>query len=212
MDKNISKKIRNFFSSYKIQSYKKGTVLIRAYEKPKDIFFIEEGWVKMYSISRNGDELVLNMFKSYSFFPVSLAINNNENIYYYETSSSAKIRVAPRENVVEFIKNNPDILFNLLQRVYRGLDGILLKMEYAMTNDAKSRLILELIILAKRIGKKNNKRYTLNISVSDLALSIGLARETVSREIKILKNKNLISFENKELTIVDLKNLEDEIA
>ncbi len=211
MDISISKKIKNFFSTYKLQDYKKGEVLIHAYEMPENIFYLEDGWVKMYSITKNGDELVLNVFKPPSFFPMSVVINNNENNYYYESITPVKIRIAPKEKIIEFIKNNPDVLFNLLQRVYRGLDGILLKMAYAMTSDARSRLILELIIQAKRFGKKNTKQYVIKISISDLALSVGIARETVSREIKILKRQNLISIKDKELTIIDFKKLEEEI-
>jgi len=211
MDDKVLNKIQDFFSSYKSQVLKKGEVLIGPFEKQKKIFYLEEGWVKMYSLTKNGDELTLNVFKPNSFFPVSTSINHTENNYYYESMTPIKIRVAPNEKVIEYIKSNPDVLFNLLQRVYRGLDGILLKMEYAMTNDAKSRLILELIIQAKRLGENTNGVNTLNISINDLALSVGLARETVSRELKILKDKKLISVNNKMLTIMNLEKLEKEI-
>lgn len=212
MEDKILNKIISFYSTYKLQNLKKGEILIRAFENPNSIYYLEEGWIKMYSITKNGDELILNVFKPNSFFPISLAINNNKNNYFYESMTPVKIRIAPDEKVVDFIKSNPDVLFNLLQRIYKGLDGILLKMEYAMSNDAKSRLILELIIQAKRFGNNDKNSYSLNISVSDLALSVGLARETVSRELKSLKNKNLISINNKILTITNLDKLEDEIS
>jgi CRP-like cAMP-binding protein len=85
-------------------------------------------------------------------------------------------------------------------------------MEYAMASDAKSRLILELIITSKRFGEKNGKKISFDVSVSNLALSIGIARETVSRELKILKENNLIAIKNKKLTIIDIEKLVSEIS
>lgn len=212
MDDKVLEKINLFFSPFKEQKIKKGEVLINSFENPNNIFLLEKGWVKMYSINKNGDELILNVFKPLTFFPISIAINENSNNYFYETMTEATIRTAPSDKVVEFIKKNPDVLFDLLKRIYKGLDGILQKMEYAMSSDAKSRLILELLIQAKRFGIKKNDEIILNTSISDLALTIGLARETVSRELKQLKDKNLISIDNKTVIINNINNLEEQIS
>lgn len=165
----------------------------------------------MFSLSKNGKEFVLNIFKPGSFFPMSLAVNNNHNLYYYEAITNAEIKLAPTDEVVEFIKSNPEVMFDLLQRLYRGLDGLLIKMDYAMNSDAKSRIIVELITQAKRFGTKNNKKYEVNTSINNLAISVGLARETVSRELKKMKQKKLISITNKNIAINDLGKLADEI-
>ncbi len=211
MSKSIQAKIENFFYKYKSQNFKKNKILINISETPSNIYFLEDGWVKMYSLNKNGEEIILNIFKPNSFFPISLAINNNENNYFYEAQTDIKARLAPANDVIKFLESNPDVLFDLLKRVYRGLDGVLLKMEYAMTNDAKSRLILELVIQAKRFGNKSGKEISFNISINDLALSVGIARETVSRELKLLKEKGLISFEKKTLRIANIQRLENEI-
>jgi CRP-like cAMP-binding protein len=212
MDGKVSAKIEKFFSSYPLQEFKKGDILIRAYDSPKGIFYLIDGTVKMYSISKNGDEFVLTIFKPVSFFPMSHAVNEGENLYFYETVKSVKARIAPMAKVTEFVKTNPDVLFDLLQRVYKGMDGMLLKMVYATTEDANSRLIAELLTKAKRFGKEKDGVYELDISERDLATEVGLARETVSREIKELKIKNLITIKNKKLIITDMNRLEKEIT
>ena len=211
MDASVLKKVEKFFSAYKTEDFKKGEMLIRAFENPDKVFFISEGFVKMYSISKNGKEFVLNVFKPDAFFPMSLAVNNGENLYYFEAMTPVKLRIAPVKKVLNFIKSNPDVMFDLLQRLYRGVDGLLIKMDFAMTSDARSRLIVELITQAKRFGKKNNKNFEINVSISGLSTSVGLARETVSRELKALKDKRLISIKNKKLTIYDLNKLVDEV-
>lgn len=81
-----------------------------------------------------------------------------------------------------------------------------------MAGTAYSRLALELVIQGRRIGKQTGNHVQLKISESDLAAEVGMRRETVSRELKILKEKGLVSFHNKILTISNLEDLERELA
>lgn len=212
MDEEVKNKLDTFFKEFKQEDFKKGQLLIRAMEEPKGIFFLREGLVKMYAISKKGDESVLTIFKPYSFFPMSWAINNSKNIYFFETMTPVTANIVSKDKIIKYLEKNPDILLNLLSRVYKGLDGVLLRMNYLMSGDAYSRLVAELVIEAKRFGEKNNTHLKMRISENDLAIESGMTRETVSREIKKLKNKGLISIKDRELTIPSLTKLEQEIS
>ena len=211
MDEQVRSKIDNFFKQFKHQIYKKGEILIRVDDDPDGVFYLTQGTVKEYAISRKGEELVINVFKPVSFFPMSWAINLTPNAYYYEAFEDAQIWKAPREKVVEFIKENPDVLFNLMSRVYKGTDGILMRMVYLMSGEAYTRVVTELLISAKRFGKPNGTEIQLNISEKDIANQAGMARETVSREIKILKDKGLVTLQKNVLVIKNIMNLESEL-
>lgn len=220
MDEKIHLEIDNFFKQFKHQIYKKGEVLIRVDDEPGGVFYLTGGTVKEYAISRKGEELVVNVFKPISFFPMSWAINQTPNHYYYEALEDVEIWKAPREQTVEFIKQNPDVLFNLMSRVYKGIDGILMRMVYLMSGEAYTRVVAELLIAAKRFGKSNAKSTELHLSEKDIAGQAGMARETVSREIKILKDKGLVTFKKQGLQgahsksvliIEDVDRLEDEL-
>lgn len=206
MDSTIAKKIDLFFTQFKRQTYKKGEILIRADDNPSGIFYLKEGYVKEYAISKKGDEIVVNVFKPIAFFPMSWAINDTPNTYYFEAVTNVELFRAPKEKVIDFIKNNPDVLYDLTSRVFKGTDGLLTRMTYLMSGNAYARLITELIIHAKRFGK------AAHISEKDLADQSGTTRETVSREIKKLKNKGLITFIQHTLVIKDLQKLEEELT
>ena len=148
MDDSISQKLDNFFKQFKHQVYKKGEILIRVDEDPGGVFYLTKGVVKEYAISKKGEELIINIFKPVSFFPMSWAINRAPNSFYYEALEEIEIWKAPREEVVEFIKANPDILFNLMSRVFKGTDGILMRMVYLMSGEAYARVITELLASA----------------------------------------------------------------
>lgn len=211
MNKAVSKKIESFFTKYKHQIYKKGEILIRADENPSGVFYLKEGVIKEYIISKKGDEMVVNIFKPASFFPMSWAINNTPNNFYFEAVEQTEVWRAPKELVIEFIKSNPDALYDLMSRVYKGIDDVLMRITYLMTGDAYVRLINELIIQAKRFGISRGRMIDIKISEKDLASQSGMARETVSRELKHLKNKDLVAFTKHILTIKNLEKLEEEL-
>lgn len=211
MDNSIAKKIEGFFTKYKQQNYKKGEILIRADDDPSGVFFLKEGSVKEYAISKKGDEFVINVFKPISFFPMSWVINNSKNNYFFEAVTDLIIWRAPREEVVKFIKDNPDVLFDLVSRVYKGIDGVLTRMVFLMSGNAYARLITELLIYAERFGNGKNHIEIL-ISEKDLAAQSGMTRETVSREVKILKHKGLVILESNKLCIKDVRSLKAELS
>lgn len=205
MDSKIAEKLETFFTKHRHQIFRKGEILVRADDDPAGVFYLKEGIVKEYAISKKGDELIINVFKPIAFFPMSWAINNTPNQYFYEAITELNVWRAPKDRVIEFIKTNPDVLYDLTSRVFKGIDGMLTRMTYLMSGNAYARLVAELIIHAKRFGIANR------ISEKDLAASSGMTRETVSREMKILKDKGLITFNKNILLIKDLKKLEGEL-
>lgn len=211
MEKTLLNKIDTFFTKFKHQTYKKGEILMRADDNPPGVFYLKEGNVKEYAISKSGDELVINIYKPIAFFPMSWAINETSNAYFFEAMTNVEVWRAPRKEVIEFIKSNPDVLYNLMSRVYKGLNGVLTRMIYLMSGHAYARLIVELLIYAKRFGNGQNM-VEIHVSEKDLAAQSGMTRETVSREMKILKKNGFIKMNKTGLVIHNIQKLEEELA
>ncbi len=208
----VEEKVLAFFSKYKNQKYKKGELLIRADDQPQGIFYLMNGNVKVYAISKKGDELVVNLFKPKAFFPMSWAINDTPNTYFYEAVTDLELYRCPKDDTLDFIKNNPDVLFDLLSRVYLGTEGLLGKMTHLMAGSASTRLMSELGILAKRFGKKTAIGVEIQTSEKDIASQTGMTRETISRELRILKDKGLVKVERNKIVIHDGKKFQDEFS
>lgn len=214
MNSQVAIKLDAFFTKFKRQTYRKGEILIRADENPLGIFYLKNGRVKNYIISKKGEEVILNIFKPISFFPMSWAVNQTENIYYYEAMTDIEVWRAPKDETVGFIKNNTDVLYDLVKRIYLGMDGLLMRMSYLMSGTAYERLIGEIIILARRFGEMDKKtgRISINIKEKDIAAESGMSRETVSRTMKILKDKKLTVYKSNQLIVESIKSLEEELG
>jgi CRP-like cAMP-binding protein len=213
MTSDAADKVKTFFEPYKQHTYDKGQILIYGGDNPAGIFYIEKGEVRQYDISPNGDELVVNVYKPGAFFPMYWAINKTPNNYFFETASKVKIKSAPAEEVLLFIKTNPDVMLDLLSRLYKGLDGLLRRMVHLMGGSANERVMFELINACKRFGKlQENGTYIIEIPENELARRAGLTRETFSRELRKLKEQKLIIIEKRTIIIDDLKLLENRLG
>jgi len=210
MDSQTLNKINQFFSSYPHRSYPKSQILIFAGESPEHIFYLTSGKVRQYAITYRGDEIVVNIFKPPAFFPMSWAINRSSNDYFYKTEEPAEVHIVPADDALNFIKENPAVMLDLLSRLYRGMDGLLGRLVHLMSGSAKSRLLYELLIECRRFGKAlaGGKKLLLTINESDLAARSGLARETVSREMQKLKDDDQVDITPKGIVVTDVKKLE----
>lgn len=205
-------KVEKFFGAYRLRKYNKGQVLLLNGDTGGNVFYLIEGKVKQYDVTYRGDEIILNIFKPPAFFPMSLAINKTENPYIYEADTDVVLRQVPMPEVVAFIKSNPDVLFDLLSRVYKGMDGILGRVVQLMTGSAKGRLMYELLIEARRFGTEAGKSMVLNISEKELGARAGLSRETVSREASKLVSENLLTIHGGKVTIIDITAFEQKLG
>lgn len=206
---NNSKKIADFFSIYPLKIYDNREVVIHPQMPLLKVFYIVEGRVSQYDITSAGSEVVVNVFKSGAFFPMSTAINGTRNLYYFEASTEVIAHVAPPDDVVQFLKDNPEITFDLLSRVYLGVDGALRRMAHLMGGDSESRLLFELLNAAYRFGEQQEDgSILLPLKEGDIARHSGLARETVNRNIQNLKNSGLVSVEHNSIRITDTQKLE----
>ncbi len=208
MSQLVAKKVSDFFSSFEAKKYAPRQIIIYAGEEPKGVFFIEKGEVRQYDIADNGAEVVINTFKPKTFLPMSWAINKTPNVYFFETVNDTVLRLAPADEVVNFVKTNPDVCFDLLSRVFLGADGILKRLSYSMVGSAKTRLINELNIACQRFGEKQaDGSYLLNFHEEQLATRVGLSRETVNRTLKELKSRGILSVSHKSIVVRDLDGL-----
>lgn len=208
MPNDIKEKIVKFFTQYPVKSFDKGQFLIQAERPQSNVFYVVEGRVSQFDITPSGKEVVVNIFKRGAFFPMSWAINNTPNHYFFEASTNVAAHVVPAADAVQFLKDNPDVLFDLLARVYKGVDGVLRRMAHLMGGSAKSRLLFELLNSAYRFGETQDTEVFINLKENDLAKQSGLARETVSRILQELKAAGLVKIKRGGMTITSLAKLE----
>ncbi|MDO8658081.1 MAG: Crp/Fnr family transcriptional regulator [Candidatus Levybacteria bacterium] len=210
--RETSKKIKLFFSQFKILTYKKNDIVSRSDDIPSGVFYLKKGCVRLYSLSKDGEELTLILFKPQNIFPLIWAINNTSMRYYLEAMTPVEIFRSPREKFIEFIKSNPDVLYELLKRTLARSGDLMERMEYLVFGDAYAKIASILLILADRFGEEKDKGIVIQIPLThkDIAALTGVTRETASLDLGKIEKKGIISFKGRKLIIKNLKVLKKE--
>lgn len=210
---NKTKEFETFYKQFVTRNYKKGEMLIRADDDPQGIFCLTKGYVRQYTISKNGFELTLHILKPISYFPMVWAINGTQNVYYFEALTPVEVGRAPREDVVNFIKDKPTIIFELLSELIEDYAESLTRIEHLVFSDAYRRVISVLLYIAKHFGESENKGIivTHRFTQQDIATLVGVARETASNELSKLEKKGLIKYVDHSMIFDNIESLELEL-
>lgn len=207
----IVTKIKDFFKSGLERSFAANEVLISANQAPQGIFYLQSGLVRQYSLSMNGNEQTLNIYKPGAFFPMMWAVNHIANTYYFEALTPVRVKIMAPDQVVSFLKAEPEVMFDLVSRLYSGVHGLLGRLELALGGDAHHKLLQILIMTAERHGKNVGSDMLLpeNLTESFIATQAGLSRETVSRLMHQFKELGLVTFKRSRLESVKLAALQE---
>ncbi len=207
------KKIDDFFCRYPLRKYEDHQIIIQAGDNPAYAFYLVSGNVRQYDISNSGNEVVVNVFKEGSFLPLTWIINQTPNIYFFDCMGPVEARLAPVGEVVDFIKSNNEVSFNIVSRLLSGSNGIQRRMAHLMASSGYIRVLFELTVECKRFCKKQKDgSLILAMSENELAKRSGLSRETVSHELNKLKKNGLVEIGRKDIIIKDFCKIEDELG
>jgi len=202
-----------FIQFNRAQAYKKGEMILRAQEEPKEVYFLKKGFVRLYLIALTGREITFNIYKPGTYFPMIWAIGNLPNFYFFESLTDTVVYRAPREKLLELVKNNPKLLFALTKRTYIGLDGIVRLTQALLTENARGKLISVLLVLGRRFGRKEtNGDLVIRLPLTHriLASLANLSRETTSLALEKLQKEKVLTFNKHSITINKLQKIEEE--
>lgn len=185
---------------------------MRPQDEPQGVYFVIKGLVKTYFITKSGTEFTTNIYKPGTSFPLIWAIGGIENEYYVSCMIDSKLYRCPKDQYLDFIHNDPEILYKINQKILWGLNSLILRLQYLITEDAQSKVANVMLMLASRFGVKVNRKEVLidlEITQQEIANLAGLSRETVSLEIARLKSVKIISHEKNKYIIRDIGQFSD---
>ncbi len=209
---NGDKKIQNFLEKRKTFHYKKDEIILRNGDLPQGLMFLKSGYSRLESISKEGKELTLVIYRPGEFFPVVWTFFGKEpSIYNLEALTDCEIIRVPREEFLDFIEVNVDVFFDITRHIITRFQLALKRMTYLTFGNASSKLASILLINGKEFGVKKIEGTEIQIPFThrDISNLAGLTRETVSIELKKFEKRGLIRYNKKLIVLKNLKGLEE---
>lgn len=199
----------DFFSSGTQVTYKKGEYIIRPGETPRGVFFIEEGLVKSYDITKYGEENLLVIRKAGELLGMTTAVTGDRKSIMYSALTPTTLRLLSHKTFEQKLKDNHEAtlyMLNLVAEMYRAHSDRILNLEY---RTVRERLIAFLLSMADRFGTdhKDGTHIDVPLRHQDIASSISATRETTGREITLLEKKGLLKNSSSRITLCDVDAL-----
>jgi CRP/FNR family transcriptional regulator len=192
--------------------FKKGQLILRPDINPSGVYYIEKGFVRVYYLTESGREKLHIIYKAGELFPLLFVLRSIHKDAYYEAMTDVLCRKIESD---VFLKaaNNPVFAQALVSRLTDLLNIFIKRLDTLETHKGEARVISRLLSLAERFGRytKNGILIEVPITHKDIADSIALNRESVSRKLEELAKKRLIRVTRHKFYIPDVNSLRNEL-
>ncbi len=196
-------KLLKLTENRKHRTYKKKEFIYHEGDQPSYLYYINKGSVKIYKISENGKEFILEILREGEFFGYTSLLENNVYSDFAETMEATELTLIPKDDFVELINQNRDVaarFIRLLTAEVKDKENQILNLAY---NSVKRRLADTLLNLSQQFDE--NTFFT--VSREDLASMVGTATETVIRSISEFKDMGILEVQGRQIKIKDSEKL-----
>lgn len=178
-------------------------IILYQEEQSFDMYIILSGKVKVSLINEDSREIVLDILNEGDFFGELSLFDKKPRSATVTAISDAKIIALQRDAFMRIIKENADIMLNILSVLARRLRRADESIETLAFLDVSGRVAKMLIDLAKDKGKRlsNNSVRIQSSTHRVIADQIGASRESVTKAIKSLVSHGIITVNGRVITI-----------
>lgn len=188
------------------RTYPPNTIIFSEGESAKGFYIIDSGRVKVFKLSPEGKEYVLHTFESGEMFAEAAMFSGTSYPASAETLQNTTLIYVPKEAFLGLIRQYPELSFKMLGSLsirLRRFAGII---EDLYLKEVSSRLAKYLLDMSIKAGSDSFK---LDIKKTELAVRLGMARETLSRAFKKFRDKKIISLNKREVCILNNKLIQE---
>jgi CRP/FNR family cyclic AMP-dependent transcriptional regulator len=175
-----------------------------------NIFFLKEGHVKLYRLHEDGREVILDILGPGEIFGELSVLDQGERREAAETLDETLVCSMNMKDFEKMLLHNPLLNLQLTKWVGFRLRRFEEKISDLAFKDVTKRIISFLVRYADDFGKIKEGTVQISSSLSHQEISYltAASRQTVTTVLNELREKGLIDFTRRTLTIRNLKELQ----
>jgi len=205
--------LEGLVSSMRVQSLKQGQALFHKGDEGTALYIVKRGAIKIVLPSKIGDEIIVTIFTVNDFFGEMALLDGEPRSANAVAIEPTEVFVLNRNNFLSFLKSNINAIQSILSSLSKRLRLTDEFLEDTCFLSISARLAKKLFELAESHGKKEDNIVNIDLSLTQKELGdmIGATRESTNKELKILRNRGLISTDGNRIKINDMVRLKRRI-
>jgi CRP/FNR family transcriptional regulator len=193
----------------KTTTFEKEEVIYNVGSAERTLFFLQDGFVKVGTITSDGHELIYDVRKGGDVVGELCASEPRRPDRAVALEQTAAIPV-PFEDVMEVVRKQPDLLARLVDVFCRALSEAYAQVNTLAVDDTAHRLGKVLLKLAAKIGQNAGPEVEIPtyLTQEEIAQMVVARRERVSTALNLLRRKKMIQYTNHGHLVLNVKALE----
>ena len=190
------------------RKFSKGDNIFRRGDPGDSLMVIVSGRIKIANVSADAKEVILNFLEPGDINGEIAVLDGNERSADAIALEDSEILVFLRRDLMPVLTAYPQAMLEIMQTLCQRLRALSAVVEDS-TLAMRGRVAKGLLRLAEQHGRtsKDGIRLNLTMSQNDLGKYLALSRENVSRQLRKLKDANVISIEGSQVVITNEADL-----
>lgn len=190
-----------------LYDYKKKQMLYKDGQRPKAVYYIKSGKVKIYKTNDDGKELITGILSAGEFAGYVYAM---ENINYRESAQileDAEIITIPKEDFLTLLWADAQVSKQFIKLVTQNVierEQALLNIAY---NSLRKKVAFLIISLLDKFRKEETGKKEIRLSRENLAQAAGIATESLIRTLSEFKSERLVDIQGGSVIILNEEKL-----
>ena len=185
-----------------IYNFSKNQEVLPTIKNENIVCIVTEGSAQIKNIEYNGNEIIIENLGTESVFGTNISLTNNEN-YEIIAKENCQILVIDYDNLIKPNNTNHNY-FNIFLMNLFDITSEKIRQKNERIRILEKKQIREKLLEYFEVEYKKSylRRITLPFSLKDLADYMGVNRSAMFRELKRLKEDNLIEVNGKRITLL----------
>lgn len=196
---------RPFIDTLMTRKFQQGNILVYQGEVPRTMYVVKSGIIKLYNITQQGDERIVDFKLAGDMFPTSWSFDRiPAAFYYYEAQTDGEVYVADLGAFQAYIARNVEALKALADGYLSKYAGSLMRITALEQPKASDKVLFTLYYLIQGYGREvapGSYRIAMQLTQQMIADLIGLTRETTASELVKLKKRDILTYRGREYTV-----------
>jgi CRP/FNR family transcriptional regulator, cyclic AMP receptor protein len=193
------------------RTVKKGVVLFQKGNIGTTLFIIRSGSIKIVLPSEEGEEVVLTIFGPGDFFGEMSLLDGMPRSADAIAMENTELLALNRTDFLFFLKNNAPAIQAVLSSLSMRLRKTDELLEDTCFLNISARFAKKLVELAEMYGKPTGEKeeilIDLDLTQRDLASMVGATRESINKQLRLLREKGMVSIVNNKIRIPDIDSI-----
>ncbi len=188
--------------SAETRSFSKNDIIMRQTDENDNVGIVKKGLICLISISEDGEKSIIDYYERGSIFGKGFTPDSCVNLHYIIAKEDCEVTLFSYSRLMSCCSNNCEkhreiintIIINSFKRCQMHID--------ILTGRSIRRKLITYFRYMKEL--KGNDSFDIPVSLSDLADYLSVDRSAMMREIKKMKNENIIIANGGRITFSDI--------